>query len=325
MENSTPQISVIVPVYNAEKYLVQCVDSILNQDFMDFELLLIDDGSKDQSGQICDAYARQDQRVRVFHKENGGVSSARNIGLDNAHGEYIAFIDSDDYVDNDYLSILMGGKTADLVVTGNQVCGSEQNCTSYENSQYTGSRLAIYFPFILNDANIRSPWDKLFRKDIIENKSIYFDTNISYAEDVVFVHTYLLFCRSVAFRSGTSYHYRITSSVSLLKYGISSQQYIYTLHQILGIYERLSKHFNCTSPKYVNETYKLILMQYLRGISKDAFTLKGYAEYKRTMRQYCPQGISFSDKLYRLCYRLLKMNLYFLSFFILRFIYPMKA
>lgn len=91
-----PQISIIVPVYNAGRFLDKCVTSILSQSFSDFELLLVDDGSKDDSGVLCDLYAQKDARVKVFHKENGGVSSARNLGLDNAKGEWIAFVDSDD-------------------------------------------------------------------------------------------------------------------------------------------------------------------------------------------------------------------------------------
>lgn len=90
-------VSIIVPVYNAEKYLSRCVDSILSQTMKDFELLLIDDGSQDESGRICDEYSEKDARVRVFHKPNGGVSSARNLGIDHAKGKYIIFIDSDDY------------------------------------------------------------------------------------------------------------------------------------------------------------------------------------------------------------------------------------
>ncbi|MGN0202626.1 MAG: glycosyltransferase family 2 protein, partial [Candidatus Cryptobacteroides sp.] len=99
-----PKISVIVPVYNAESTIRRCVDSILAQTFTDFECLLIDDGSKDRSGEICDEYAAKDSRVRVFHKENGGVSSARNVGLDNAKGEWVTFVDSDDWIDSYYLS-----------------------------------------------------------------------------------------------------------------------------------------------------------------------------------------------------------------------------
>ncbi|MBR4996070.1 MAG: glycosyltransferase [Alistipes sp.] len=93
MINRISRISVIVPVYNTEKYLPRCVDSILAQTYTDFELLLIDDGSNDSSSAICDEYAQKDPRIKVFHKENGGVSFARNLGLDNAAGEYIILID----------------------------------------------------------------------------------------------------------------------------------------------------------------------------------------------------------------------------------------
>ena len=103
---NNPKISVIAPVYNVEKYLPRCIDSILAQTFTDFELLLIDDGSKDHSREICDEYAKKDSRIRVFHKENGGVSSARNLGLDNVKGEWITFVDSDDYLKMEFLSNL---------------------------------------------------------------------------------------------------------------------------------------------------------------------------------------------------------------------------
>ena len=101
-----PKVSVIVPVYNVEKLLERCLNSVLNQSFQDFELLLIDDGSKDSSGKICDNYAKKDQRVRVWHIPNGGQSAARNLGIDNVYGTYIVFIDSDDFVELDYLEQL---------------------------------------------------------------------------------------------------------------------------------------------------------------------------------------------------------------------------
>lgn len=100
------KLSIIVPIYNAERYIRQCVDSILSQSFGDFELLLVDDGSDDESSRICDEYAGVDSRVRVFHKVNGGVSSARNMGIDNARGRWILFVDADDYLFDDALGIM---------------------------------------------------------------------------------------------------------------------------------------------------------------------------------------------------------------------------
>ena len=98
-----PKVSVIVPVYRAEKYIKECIESIINQTFEDFELLLVDDGSPDNSGAICDEYALKDSRIRVFHKENGGVSSARNEGIYKSNGEWLCFVDSDDIIEQTYL------------------------------------------------------------------------------------------------------------------------------------------------------------------------------------------------------------------------------
>ncbi|MDY3267295.1 MAG: glycosyltransferase [Phocaeicola sp.] len=111
-----PLISIIIPVYNAESTLRKCIDSIINQKFTDWELLLVDDGSIDQSAQICDEYADNNSRIKVIHKENGGVSSARNLGLDNSCGEFIMFVDSDDFLVNNSINknVLDGGE--DLIL-----------------------------------------------------------------------------------------------------------------------------------------------------------------------------------------------------------------
>lgn len=123
------KLSIIVPVYNVEPYLRRCVDSILNQTFSDFELILVDDGSPDSCGAICDDYAARDRRIKVIHKANGGVSYARNEGLDIAQGEYIGFVDSDDYIHPKMYEILVGvieREQVDLVQCGYQrVCPEE--------------------------------------------------------------------------------------------------------------------------------------------------------------------------------------------------------
>lgn len=335
--NNNPKISVIVPVYNAEKYLHQCIDSILAQDFTDFELLLIDDGSKDKSGEICDNYAKQNKHVKVFHKKNGGVSIARNLGIDHAQGEYIAFIDSDDYVDSNYLSILMKGTPADLVVTGYVKLGDGRNSGSdciknkysYTTCFYTVKQFQSCLPPILDDITMRSPWDKLFKSNIIKYYRIYFDSLIRMAEDAVFVQTYLLHCQSISFQTGFPYHYRVgIDNNSLFKYSLSSKEYIYTLRIILQAYDKVSRCFNLSNQDfhqiYHSNTNRLMLILFFRGVSKNSFTLKGYMDYKRTMNILLPE-VSFSDRLYVLCYKLLKNKRFLLSFFLLKFIYPLKA
>ncbi len=115
------EISIIVPVYKVEPYLRKCVDSILAQTFTDFEVILVDDGSPDNSGKICDEYASKDSRVRVIHKENGGLSSARNAGIDVARGKYLGFVDSDDYIEKDMYELLYDNivkEQADLSICG---------------------------------------------------------------------------------------------------------------------------------------------------------------------------------------------------------------
>ena len=110
-----PSVSIIVPVYNARKTIARCIESIINQEFQDFELLLVNDGSKDDSGQICDSYAAQDKRIRVIHKDNSGVSDSRNMALDLAKGKYIQFLDSDDWITNRcYESFLQGSRRPSL-------------------------------------------------------------------------------------------------------------------------------------------------------------------------------------------------------------------
>ena len=149
-----PKISVIVPVYKAEKYLQKCVDSILGQTFRDFELLLIDDGSPDGSGAICDEYAKKDSRVRVFHKENGGVSSARNKGIDEAKGEWISFLDADDYWTESHLS-----DTIELMRLFPQ-CGLY--ATARWNDYPQNKRSKILFCAPVFDANVRLDEPELF-------------------------------------------------------------------------------------------------------------------------------------------------------------------
>ncbi len=207
-----PLVSVIVPVYKAEKWLHRCVDSILAQTMTDFELLLIEDGSPDRSGEICDEYAAKDSRVRVFHKENGGVSSARNLGLENAQGEWISFIDADDWVDVDYLAGLTDNLDADFITGGLKdtiggICIVENKLYSYLNvkeflNQYNRSCI------------LRAACGKLVRRRIINDNKLRFDTKIRWGEDTVFNKRYLLYCTTIRTIKFANYNYYIADTIT---------------------------------------------------------------------------------------------------------------
>lgn len=142
-----PKISIIVPVYNVEKYLEKCVRSILAQTFTDFELILVDDGSPDSSGAMCDQFAEQDQRVKVIHKENGGLSDARNAGIEIATGEYLGFVDSDDYIADDMYELLYTNivkEDADLSICGiYDVYEGRANCKKFNTGNFFQRRSII--------------------------------------------------------------------------------------------------------------------------------------------------------------------------------------
>lgn len=204
-----PKVSVIVPVYNVEKYLCRCIDSILAQTFTDFELLLVDDGSPDNCPAICDEYAQKDARIQVIHKENSGVSMARNAALEIATGEFLTFCDSDDYWKPQWLEWLisqMHQNDADVVI-GNYIKTDDSGQTDhYQSTHKTGctvfssqtDRISYIIQQLLCGFYGWEIWTRLFRTDIIQNNCIRFCTTCgNFAEDLEFVLEYMLFTRSV--------------------------------------------------------------------------------------------------------------------------------
>ena len=195
-------VSIIVPVYNTDKYLSPCIESILGQIFSDFELLLINDGSTDNSGKICDEYAEKDSRIRVFHKENGGVSSARNIGLDNAKGEWVYFVDSDDELLPGGLKLLTNGISGDcdLVLGGYNIYNDAGGLvTTFPEGERLilpkeKSLTTIYQFHSDSYPYLGYMCLHLFRSEIIYEKGIRFDTDITIKEDTLFTVKYI--CRS---------------------------------------------------------------------------------------------------------------------------------
>lgn len=211
-----PLVSIIVPVYNAKKYLSRCIDSILGQSFTNFELLLINDGSQDNSGKICDGYAANDNRVRVFHKENGGVSAARNYGLDNATGKYVCFVDADDWVDKDYLKQLLPNAEEEMVVCSIGYEGNTNKNLCISNKKRNKECIESTLHQMIDHMAICSPCCKIMRRDIIERDQIRFDTDVSAGEDMLFICDYFSAgIENIRTISLPLYHYYVVDNESL--------------------------------------------------------------------------------------------------------------
>ena len=231
-KSHAPHISVIVPVYNAEKHIHRCIDSILSQSFTNFELLLIDDGSSDQSGEISDKYAATDSRIRVFHKDNGGVSSARNIGLDNARGEWITFCDADDSVMEDWLdNFNLDSCNADLSCQGlkstKQLSLENHNPDLLYGIDFNGKPedglQALYENNIIGYLFI-----KAFRSSILEEHQIRFDAKMRYKEDEDFILRYCQYCNSISCTSKCGYMYYAPDWDKKYKLSFDEQSHLLT-------------------------------------------------------------------------------------------------
>lgn len=251
-------ISIIVPIYNAEQYLHRCVDSILAQSYTDFELLLIDDGSKDDSGAICDAYAAKDSRVCVFHKENGGVSSARNLGLDHAQGEYVTFCDADDYVTTDWLAAYSKAiaENIDLAIQGYYSVEGENTIEkSLQPNQGTGIEVKRQLITSLFSQEVYYYlWVKLFRMSLIEAHHIRFDEQSILGEDTQFISKYMEYAASFMCVDRVSYYYIVPAKDK--RYGLGAS---YTSCPILSSMDTI---FEGCIPKMIYQKYYTLFKNY---------------------------------------------------------------
>lgn len=205
-------VSIIIPIYNSDKYLVKCLDSILAQTSVDFELLLINDGSTDNSGKICSDYAEKDHRIKVFHQINKGVSSARNLGIKEATAEWICFVDSDDLVLPNYLKdfvIENVSKETDFIIQGiiKKDEGTEHKLR-FENQEIKAVNYHQLF-HELEIFNYGYPFSKLFRRELVKRNIILFPENLSLAEDLLFLLQYIYHCNVIHFVNKENYIYNI--------------------------------------------------------------------------------------------------------------------
>ena len=198
-----PKASIIVPIYNTAKYLPQCLNSIINQAQHNLEIILVDDGSTDDSGRIADKYAKIDQRIKVIHQKNQGQSAARNIGIAKASGEFISFIDSDDYIKPNFIKTLLELYTGNTSIT---ICGyhykrlKDQTSKNVYNTPLKPRRRhesikAYILKLLVKDGRLYACTNKLFQADIIKDHHLLFDTSLNFAEDTKFTLYYLKYAK----------------------------------------------------------------------------------------------------------------------------------
>lgn len=214
-------VSVIIPIYNVEKYLPKCLDSVINQTYKNLEIILVDDGSPDNSGKICDEYAKKDKRIKVIHKNNGGVSSARNVGLSETNGNWIAFIDSDDWIEINYIEILINvaiRNNSDIVICGyNRVVGDNSEALNCDNTvrQYNKKKFLLYC--LTPQTGFGFCHMKIIKKDII--KDIKFSENLTVGEDALFnIMLSENIKNDVSFVKKALYNYRINNDSVVKKF-----------------------------------------------------------------------------------------------------------
>lgn len=237
------KISIIVPVYNVEEYLVECLDSLINQTYKNIEIILVNDGSKDNSPKICDDYARKDNRIKVIHKENGGVSSARNTGIKNASGKYICFVDSDDIVLKCYVSRMyeqIKKYKVKYVIFGHSKNYSiiEENSKIKYNIHLINKESKKFSNLIIRE-KINSPYCKLFDLQHIKSNKLFFDERVCIGEDFLFNMEYLKEIDQVCFSDEPIYWYRkgMTNSLSEKFNPNKFDNLIYVINEVNYIYD----------------------------------------------------------------------------------------
>jgi glycosyltransferase involved in cell wall biosynthesis len=262
-------ISIIVPVYNVEKYVYQCVKSIFAQSFKNWELILVNDGSTDNSGFICDELSIKDSRVKVVHQKNAGVSIARNNALNIANGDYITFIDSDDWIEEDYLLSFMKYSLSDDSI----VCQSV--LYDYEHKiDKVAWRSDVEYIIDKSKPDQEKEiwhsgviWSKLFSSKVIDDNNLRFDENLRLHEDHIFYYNYLLHIEKIILLSYAGYHYMHRDRVSLSKKLQSSKAYFLSSDMFLEVYPKLENHFGAVKHAYVADCIQSFgLNQVIMGV-----------------------------------------------------------
>lgn len=301
------EISIVIPVYNVANYLEACLESIRQQTFADYEVWLIDDGSHDESGAICDAFAARDPRFHAVHQPNGGVSSARNMGLEKAQGRWICFIDSDDTVAPHFLHDLHSaadGHENTLVAQGFcRIYPDHMERVEYADELFTKENMGDAFEkrHLNRQAYL---WNKIFNRALIEQHQLRFNKKIHYAEDVIFVLTYLSYVDQLHTIGGTSYHYAIRQSSHSLSqriFSFESEYACYTAY--LQCMQQLARRFMIKMDEmpYINNVISEYLVRRSIGSLYQKSTAQPKAKRMAILQSLTAEQIDFLKRYYRQC------------------------
>lgn len=278
-------ISIIIPIYNAKDYLQKCLNSVIGQTYKDLEIILINDGSTDESGKICDVYANIDNRIIVIHKNNEGVSAARNYGLKIAKGKYIGFIDPDDWLEHDmidYLYNLITKYNADM-----SICGFyKENPDGKLLDKYRESNLKLLngketINLMLDNGYV---WNKLFSKKIIDQYRIKFDENIAFCEDMLFCCQYLMKAKKVVYENKPKYHYIIHGeNITKSQFSFKKVSSLDALNKIIDLI-RDNKEININ--RYINNFMHMNISLLLNSMNQKSSDFNTRKYLKKNLFKY---------------------------------------
>lgn len=299
------KISVIIPVYNAEKYLSRCIDSILRQSYANFELLLIDDGSVDNSARICDDYQLSDNRIFVVHKKNSGVSATRNVGLDLASGQYITFVDADDYVSDNYLEILISNIEDEI----GMIIGSAQkiiNDSHFCDYKVYEKKEKVVFS---NEYDIRQwyrqseVWGTLIRKDIISN--IRFADDLYVGEDLLFISQAIKQSKIMKFLPDIIYYYNVAEESAYYgKFNEKKYTEIIAWERVIRLFDDYPNVQKTCYGRYFHHIIEIYKKIFAAGEQKNWYTKELSYKVRKNKQLIC----MVKNESYRMHLRVLSVN-----------------
>lgn len=307
-------ISIIIPVYKAEQTLSKCINSVLVQTYTDFELILVDDGSPDNSGVICDQWAIRDERIRVIHQENRGVSHARNQGMKTALGDYICFVDSDDWIKPDYLKrmydSLLDNKKSGLIVHGFECFTSEGIVLP---GRKLDNKLLLSKDFgeaFREDHICRLGYScsKLYKRDLIFQYNIFFDEQIYCCEDLMFMYAYLLHCDYLLYGDSQEYVYiKYSNSMSIVVNSFESEYKCFTLYKK---YVELYMEKYSLSADSMKSSYDSMMVIFRRALKTNYLRLGiiGRSERLMNLKTLMKDNFEIIERYYNPVYRLDKIG-----------------